>query len=189
VDLTLFTSTYILIALAEIGDKTQLLGIALASRYRAKTVLLGMAVSTSFLMLLAVAVGQLLYRFLPMNFVYLSSGIFFIFFGLLILKSGGEEKVKGLSIRLSPVIAVFLTFLLAELGDKTQLAVIPLAATSSSVFSIWSGATLGMVTVNGAGIFVGNKIKEIISESYVKKIAAALFFIFGVLFIYKSLFS
>jgi putative Ca2+/H+ antiporter (TMEM165/GDT1 family) len=184
----LFLTTFIVVGLAELGDKTQLLTIALATRYPPLTVILGVSAATAILMLIAVAAGQFVYHLIPLRAVYLFAGCFFILFGIwIILQEEGEEKER--EVQAHPFVAVFSAFLLAEFGDKTQLATIPLAAATPAPFWVWAGATLGMVTVNSLGIFFGRLLEQKLPENYVKKIAAALFALFGWIFLLKFIYA
>ncbi len=177
-----FASSFALIALAELGDKTQLLAMALATRYRISTVLSGVVVATALLMLLAVGVGQFLFYLIPVDLMRTLAGIAFIAFGLWVLKDDDDDG-GGMNTPFNPFLTVFLTFLLAEFGDKTQLATVPLAATTSSAAMVWAGATLGMLSANGTGVVFGNRLRERVSPGLIKKMAAALFIIFGILFL------
>jgi putative Ca2+/H+ antiporter (TMEM165/GDT1 family) len=181
-----FASSFVLIALAELGDKTQLLTMALATRYRLSTVLPGVVLATGLLMLLAVGVGQFVYYLIPVWLVKALAGMVFLGFGVWILK-GDDDDDEGFKTGFSPFATVFLTFLLAELGDKTQLAVIPLAATTPNTPLVWAGATLGMISANGLGILFGNHLGGRVQEELIKKIAAVLFMLFGVFFLGNSL--
>ena len=185
-----FFSAFVLIALAELGDKTMLLTLALATRYRLVTVLSGVFLATGLLMLLPVVVGRFVYEIIPEYVVGAAAGIIFIAFGVWMLKEDdddddNEEEVKS---RFGPFATVFLTFLLAEFGDKTQLATIPLAVKySTSLGMVWLGATLGMVGVNAGGIVLGNRLGEKMDSEVVEKAAGVLFIIFGLVFLAGAL--
>lgn len=168
--------------LAELGDKTMLLALALAVKYRPSTVLIGLFTATALLMLLPVAVGGFVFEIVPVSLLGAISGVIFIAFGLwMFIGNEEEEGDEELKTRFGPLATVIITFVLAEFGDKTQLATVPLAAKyGNSLVLVWLGATLGMAGVNVAGIFIGNKLREKIDRRLIEKAAGSLFILFGV---------
>ncbi len=183
-----FLASAILILLAELGDKTQLMALAFATRYRAREVLGGILAATLLLNLLAAVAGQLLGLALPLTYIQFLAGIAFIGFGIWTLRGeelGGEPKKRP---KFGPFLTVALTFFLAELGDKTQLATVSLAAKYStsgiSLFGsfgqVWLGATLGMVVADGLAIVIGSVMGKKLPEKLIRWIAAGIFIIFGV---------
>jgi putative Ca2+/H+ antiporter (TMEM165/GDT1 family) len=147
-------SSTIFVVLAEMGDKTQLLGMAFATRYRASVVLVGVLVATLLNHLLAVALGDFLTNFIPLTTIQLVAAFSFVFFGLWTLRGDsldGEDK----KVYFSPFWTVVIAFFIAEMGDKTQLAAIALAAKYHALLWVWLGTTLGMIISNIIGITVG----------------------------------
>ncbi|MCR4432654.1 MAG: TMEM165/GDT1 family protein [Caldiserica bacterium] len=170
-----------LIMVAELGDKTQFLAVALACRYRWQPVLGGIVLAILILMGLAVILGNYLLALLPELALKIIAGCLFLFFGVYTLwerGKKGEEKVKN---KLSPFWATFLTFFLSELGDKTQLMTMALSAEYKSPFLVWLGASLAMILVDGVAVFLGNRLGKVIPVRTLSYVAAALFLIFGVL--------
>lgn len=178
-----FFATFIIVAVAELGDKTQLLSIGFAARHKPKIVIAALSISTSLLMLIAVTAGKLFTKIIPASLIQLMAGILFIVFGGWMFFSDDDdgEKDSVRRNRLSPFWTVFSSFFLAELGDKTQLATAALALKYSDIFSVWLGATLGMVSVNLIGIVIGNRLQAFLSPQLTKKIAAAVFLLFGLI--------
>ncbi|MTV48723.1 UPF0016 domain-containing protein [Heliobacillus mobilis] len=173
-----FWSSAILVVLAEMGDKTQLLGMAFATRYKAMTVLAGVLVATLLNHLLAVALGDYLTAFIPMETIQLVAAISFIFFGLWTVRGDeleGEDKKQYFG----PFMTVTIAFFMAEMGDKTQLASIALAAKYHNLIPVWMGTTTGMMISNIIGIFVGVVLGKKIPERIVKYISAGIFILFG----------
>lgn len=187
-DLIPLVSTFVFIAVAELGDKTQLLTMAFATRYRIKDVLASVLAASAVLMVIAVLAGRVLFELLPTTYVQMIAGILFIIFALWILffdeEEGEEENEKTGK---TPFLTVFGAFILAETGDKTQLATVALVVKYNALFEVWAGATLGMFAANSIGIIAGNRIREMFPEELIKRIAAALFLIFGAATLYFAL--
>lgn len=186
--MTPFITSFILVTLAEMADKTQLLTLSLSCRYPARKVLIGVAIAIAILNLAAVVVGAIAGRFIPLTAVRIGAGILFIGFGLWNLlakeKTGldGEEcEVKGTR-HIIPAVAG--AFFVAEIGDKTQLAVLSLGARFEgsllSSVGVWLGATIGMVLANGLAVIVGHTAGRRVPERLMKRISGVLFIGFGV---------
>ncbi len=180
-------STFAIIAIAELGDKTQLLTMAFATRYRARDVLASVLAASALLMLLAVFAGRVLYNLIPTSYVQLITGFLFLLFAFWILFfDDGEEEEESHQGK-TPFLTVFGAFILAETGDKTQLAALMLAVKYNALFEVWIGATLGMFAANSVGIVAGNRIGAKFPEKLIKRAAAALFFLFGAVTLYGAL--
>ena len=168
-----------MIAVAELGDKTQLLTFGLATKYSARVVIAAVACASALLMALAVFSGELLNRFIPLIYIQTLSGILFIIFGLWIVFGREEEEEEDETVSRSPFWLVFTAFILAELGDKTQIATLALTAQYGSPLQVWVGATLAMIAVNTLGALAGKWTKDLIPARAVKLVGAAMFIIFG----------
>lgn len=184
-DIPALFSTFAVITLAELGDKTQLLTMAFATRYKARDVLTSVFAASALLMLLAVAVGRTLYILIPASLLQLIAGVLFLLFAFWILFFDDEEE-KGLPDK-TPFLAIFGAFVLAELGDKTQLAAMVLTVKYNLLFEVWAGATLGMFAANGIGIFAGSRMRAHLPQKLIKQVAAGLFFVFGAVTLYGAL--
>ena len=174
-----FIASLMFIVLAEMGDKTQLLAMAFATRYSAHKVLIAVFFATLLNHSLAVAVGHFLTVVIPMEIISFIAALSFIFFGLWTLrgdKLGGENKKET---RFGPVLTVGIAFFLAEMGDKTQLATISLAVEYQNMFSVLMGTTLGMVIADAFGIIAGVVLKKHIPEKVIKWVSAGIFILFG----------
>ncbi len=176
-----FLTAFILIAIAELGDKTQLLTLALASRYKIRTVLQGILMAILLLQLLAVAAGRILRNALPKEWIQISVGILFIAFAIWIFLNWHKRTEEIKSRAITPLAAVFISFFLAELGDKTQLATAALAAKQVNQLTIWLGASMGMFLVSALTVFLGNRMRRFLPENTVHIIAAIFFAAFGIL--------
>jgi putative Ca2+/H+ antiporter (TMEM165/GDT1 family) len=180
--MTALATSFVFIALAEMADKTQLLTLCLTCRYPARKVLLGVTLAIALLNLVAVGIGGLAGSLLPVTPVKVAAGVLFIGFGLwTLLSGGGDETEEECDTRggRSVVLAVALAFLVAELGDKTQLAALSLAARFGSFFLVWLGATLGMVLANALAVGGGNLLGSRLPQRTLMRLSAVLFVIFG----------
>ena len=170
------------IFVAELGDKSQLMALTFATRYRALTVLIGITLATAVVHLVSVAVGYGLGATLPTGWISLIAGVAFLAFAAWTLRGDTlteEEKAKASRSQRSAVWAVGGAFFLAELGDKTMLATITLA-TQHGWFGVWIGSTIGMVAADALAIVVGRILGRRLPENIIKWGAAALFVIFGI---------
>jgi len=170
------------IFVAELGDKSQLMALTFATRYRAVTVLAGITIATAVVHLVSVAVGYGLGAALPTGWIALAAGLAFLAFGVWTIRGDGlteDEKARAGRGGRSALWAVGGAFFLAELGDKTMLATITLA-TQHGWFGTWIGSTIGMVAADALAILVGRWLGRSLPEKAIKYGAAALFAIFGV---------
>lgn len=164
------------VALAEIGDKTQLLAIILAARFkRPWPIVWGILVATLANHFLAGALGQLLTRWLAPNMQWIL-GVSFIAMAvwLLVPDKVDEDDVKvkaGLGIFTATLVAFFL----AEMGDKTQVATVALAAKYQALTSVVAGTTIGMLLANVPAVFLGEKIARYLPPKIMHAIAALIF--------------
>jgi putative Ca2+/H+ antiporter (TMEM165/GDT1 family) len=170
------------IFVAELGDKSQLMALTFATRYRAGTVLVGITIATAVVHLVSVAVGYGLGAALPTGWIGLAAGVAFLVFGAWTLRGdtlSDGEKAKADRAGRSALWAVGGAFFLAELGDKTMLATITLA-TQHGWFGTWIGSTVGMVAADALAILVGRWLGQRLPEKTIKYGAAALFAAFGI---------
>lgn len=181
-------SSFFFITMAEMGDKTQLVALAFAGKYKARKVITGIFVATLLVHLLSVVIGQFLGDILPIKIVKIIAGISFILFGLWTLRGDTlDEDEENKKSRFGPIITVGIAFFLAELGDKTQLATITLAAQYKSFIQVWIGSTLGMVIADGLAIIVGTVLGKALPAKLIKLAAVAIFIFFGIFTLYEVL--
>lgn len=184
-----FTASFIFVVLAEMGDKTQLLAMAFATRYSASKVLIAVFLATVINHALAVAVGRFLTIIIPIHIISLVAALSFIVFGLWTIKGDqldGEDKKIS---RFGPIVTVGIAFFLAEMGDKTQLATISLAVQYQSMLNVLMGTTLGMLVADGIGIVVGIVLRKHLPERSIKWFSAIVFILFGFVGVYSALFE
>lgn len=184
--MNIFLASLAFVVLSEMGDKTQLLAMAFASRYPWKTVLWGVFAATLANHFLAVLAGDYLTVLVPIDFIKLAAAASFILFGLWTLR-GDTLSDEDRRFNFSPFWTVTIGMFLAEMGDKTQLATIVLAARYESIVPVWLGTTSGMVIADAIGIIVGVVLGKSIPDRFVKWFAAAIFILFGVFGLYDAL--
>jgi len=184
-----FLLSFAVIFVAELGDKSQLMAMTFATRYKFWTVVAAITVATAIVHLFSVALGNVIGLALPIGPINIAAGLAFVLFGLWTLrgdKLSEEEESKASRSNRPAFFAVAIAFFLAELGDKTMLATVTLA-TTEGWFDTWVGSTLGMVAADvlaiGVGVFLGRSLPE----KVIKVGAAVLFFAFGAVLIYSGI--
>ena len=180
---TEFITAFILITMAEMGDKTQLLAMAFATRFPMKKVLVGVFFGSLINHGLAVILGTFLSYRIPLDSIRMIAAVAFILFGIWSLKPEGDNGNEEMRPRPSfgPVLTVAAAFFLGEIGDKTQLTVIALSTRGTAPLYILSGTVLGMVFTSGIGVLVGMKLGKKIPEASLKIGSAGVFMLFGYL--------
>ena len=165
----LFLKVFFTEFIAEMGDKTQLMLIALTSKYKLKDIILGTAAAILVLNGLAVLAGGLVSEFIPEWLIKIIAALAFLYFAASTLAGDDddEEEEGGKSkIQFAPL-AVFCTFFVAELGDKTQLTAITFGANEGmgAAFIVWIGCSLGLFLADILGIYTAYQALNLISES------------------------
>ena len=200
------TVAAILVAIAELGDKTQMFTLLLASRYPARQVFTGVLIAVIGLQLLATAAGTVVGDLLPGRLLAWLTAALFIGFGVWSLRDaarddaeeGGVNQVSGWG----PVGAIAAGFFLAELGDKTQVLTLAIAADpdasarvlaplglelggvtagAGTFLGVWVGSIIGMMLVNGVAIWAGSAIGRRLPRRVVARVSGVLFIGFGLL--------
>ncbi|KNY29286.1 TMEM165/GDT1 family protein [Pseudobacteroides cellulosolvens] len=179
---------FLLVFIAEMGDKTQILAMAFATKYPAKKVLAGIFIGCLLNHGLAVLLGSSVSRLIPLNTVQIIAGFAFVVFALWTIKpESDEDEDESNKSKFGPVITVATAFFIGELGDKTQLAAITLATDAMYPLIILVGTVTGMVVTGGLGIIVGKKLGDKIPEFVIKIIAASVFMLFGITKLYNTM--
>ncbi len=184
-DLAPLISSFSIIALAEFGDKTQLAAITLSTRYKPVYVFLSALLAVCLMDGISILAGIAIAAFIPISWLSLGSGIVFIIFGILTLRSRDKDKVDIKNQRLS-FVAPFSLITLMELGDKTQLSIIALAAKYGSPTLIFLGVVLAYSILMGVAVALGSNLTKIIPIQYIKIGASIIFIVFGILFIFQA---
>ena len=181
--------SFAVIFVAELGDKSQLMALTFATRYKTVPVLIGITVATAIVHAVSVGIGYGLGATLPTGWISLVAGLAFLAFGAWTLRGDDlteDEKAKAERSTGSAILAVGGAFFLAELGDKTMLATITLA-TQHGWFGTWLGSTLGMVAADALAILLGRMLGKRLPERTIKYGAAALFAVFGAWLLVEAL--
>ena len=178
----LFISTGV-VALAEIGDKTQLLAFILAARFKKPVpIILGILCATLINHGLAGALGAWITSVVSPGAMRWALGLSFIAMAIwTLIPDKIEEEETQVAKQLGVFGATFVTFFLAEMGDKTQIATLALAAHYAAPLTVVAGTTLGMLIADVPAVFVGNKFAAKIPMKLVHSIAAGIFALMGVL--------
>ena len=185
----LFFKVFLTEFIAEMGDKTQLMLIALTSKYKLRDIILGTAAAILVLNGLAVLAGGLVSEFIPAWLIKVIAALAFLYFAASTLAGSNDEEGSGRSrIRFAPL-AVFCTFFVAELGDKTQLTAITFGANEgmSSALIVWLGCSLGLFLADILGMLLGYLLKSKTPEGLLNTLAFAIFSVFGIFTLYQGL--
>lgn len=183
--MTEFIKALLFVVVAEMGDKTQLLAMAMASKYKARQVMLGVLFATILNHGLAVGLGSYLSSVIPMDTVKLVAGISFLIFGLWTLRGDKIDEDDKKKQKFGPIVTVGIAFFIAEMGDKTQLMTIAISADSHTPLFILMGTTVGMLIADGIGILGGAWMSKHIPDIYIKWVAGIIFIFFGTLALYN----
>jgi Ca2+/H+ antiporter, TMEM165/GDT1 family len=185
--MTAFWIATIYVLIAEMGDKTQLVALAFATRFKASVVLAGVFLATLLIHLFSVAIGEAAGFALPELWIKLLAGFAFVGFGVWTLigdEFDDEDKLQ--TGKFGPLLTVAITFFLAELGDKTMLATITIASQQQNFVGVWLGSTVGMVIADGVAIIVGKVMGKKLPERLVKYGAASVFIVSGLVTLYQA---
>ncbi len=184
-----FALSFGVILLAELGDKSQLMALAFAARYRARTVLVAVSVATLVVHAGSVLLGSAFALALPTAGIQVVAGAAFFAFAAWTIRGDSlgedDEQRAGRTGRWA-ILTIGSAFFLAELGDKTMLATITLATTEEPI-GTWLGSTAGMVAADALAIAVGATLGARLPERAIKVFAAAAFVVFGALLVLAGL--
>lgn len=175
-------SSFSLIGLAEMGDKSQLVCMTLAARYRAWPVFWGAVGAFAVLNLAAVLFGAAVAHWLPERIVVIAVGVLFLLFGIHSLRNSTAEA-DGLppeQATQSIFLSTFVLITLAEFGDKTQIAVAGLGSTADAG-AVWIGATLALTGTSGLGVLAGRTVLQRMPTGVLHRISGAFFILLGFL--------
>lgn len=187
----LFLKVFFTEFIAEMGDKTQLMLIALTSKYKLRDIILGTAAAILVLNGLAVLAGGLVSEFIPDWLIKIIAALAFLYFAASTITGDDDDEEEGSGkskIKFAPL-AVFCTFFVAELGDKTQLTAITFGANEgmSAALVVWIGCSLGLFAADILGMLVGYLLKSKTPDGLLNTLAFAIFSIFGVYTLYQGL--
>ena len=178
---------------AELGDKTQLVALGLGARGRLGPVLMGVGLGYAVATTLSVLIGAQLGSALPTSAVQVAAGVAFLGFAAWTLRGDDddedhadhgspEDQRTGVLVLRSAVV-----LFVAELGDRTMLATVTLAAEAARPVAVWAGATIGILAAGAVGVVVGRMAGDVLPERPLRLVSAVLFAIFGILLLVQGL--
>jgi Ca2+/H+ antiporter, TMEM165/GDT1 family len=168
--------------LGEMGDKSQLMALTFATKYRMRTVVLGLVIAIGALIGLSVGVGAAVGNLLPTDWIRLAAAVMFIGFGLWGLKpeQDDDEDDGPITERRTGLLTIVTAMFLAEFGDKTMLIAMGMGS-SYNPWGVWVGGTAGMLAADLLAVFAGAWIAKRIPEKVVRYVSSGLFLVIGVL--------
>jgi putative Ca2+/H+ antiporter (TMEM165/GDT1 family) len=187
--LNAFLLSFGVIFLAELGDKSQLMALAFASRYRAWTVLVAVTIATLVVHAGSVLLGRAFAVALPTSAIQIAAGLAFFVFAAWTLRGdtlGEGDQRRAEKAGRWAIVTIGTAFFLAELGDKTMLATVTLATTEEP-WGTWLGSTAGMVAADAIAIAIGAMLGSRLPDRAIRILAAAAFVVFGVLLVAQGL--
>lgn len=169
--------------IAEMGDKTQLMLVGMSVKYKMRDVILGTAVAILVLNGLAVLLGGLVGEMLPEWVIKLAAALAFLFFAYTTIQKEDdeEEDVKNIASKFAPL-AVFCTFFLAELGDKTQLTAVTFGASEglANGLIVWIACSVGLFAADMVGLVIIALVRGKMPEGLLKIMAFGIFSVYGI---------
>jgi putative Ca2+/H+ antiporter (TMEM165/GDT1 family) len=177
----IFFSSFLVIFLAEMGDKTQIITMSFAAKYKLTTTISAIALAIIINSLLAVTAGTIIFNFAPSGTIQLISYVIFICFGiwtLLTLNDKGSAE-KSANLVINPFVTIALFFTISEFADKTQLATMLLSIQTQTTLPVFLGAATGLFTANLIAIIIGSILGKKIPEKIIKIISSGIFILIG----------
>ena len=175
-----------MVFVAEMGDKSQFLMIAMASKYKIRDIIIGTAAAILVLNALAISLGAVLGNILPTSAINIAAGVAFLCFAYMAVGGDDEEECVDCKSKCGALLTIFGTFFIAELGDKTQLAALALAADSSSggfdptkLLLVFLGASLALFLADVIGLLVGYFLGKTLPSEVFAWVSLAIFAVFG----------
>ena len=184
-----FALSFGVILLAELGDKSQLMALAFASRYKAWTVVAAVSIATLIVHAGSVLVGSAFALALPTHAIQVVAGLAFFVFAAWTIRGdalGDDDHDRAARNGRWAMVTIGTAFFLAELGDKTMLATITLATTEEPI-GTWLGSTVGMVVADAIAIAIGALLGTRLPERVIKIFAAGAFVVFGAILVIEGL--
>lgn len=177
-----FVASFASVAVAEIGDKTQLLSLFLAARFRSRgAIIAGILVATLLNHAASAWFGVWVAQFIPQGWHSWLLGGSFIAVALWLLIPDKDDSEEVSVLKYGAFFASCILFFLAEIGDKTQVATVLLAATYPETWQVILGTTIGMLAANVPVVYAGSWLLERISLDWARRVACAIFMLLGVI--------
>jgi putative Ca2+/H+ antiporter (TMEM165/GDT1 family) len=177
-----FVASFASVAVAEIGDKTQLLSLFLAARFRSRgAIIAGILVATLLNHAASAWFGAWVAQFIPEGWHAWLLGGSFIAVALWLLIPDKDDSEEVSVLKYGAFFASCILFFLAEIGDKTQVATVLLAATYPETWQVILGTTIGMLAANVPVVYAGSWLLERISLDWARRVACAIFMLLGII--------
>lgn len=178
----------VVVFVAELGDKSQVMAAALAARFERRVLLAAVATTSALTIGVATLAGDLVGNLLPVRLTTVLAGLLFVGFGVrawLADDDADDEEPDGLG----GFVQVVATLTLAELGDKTMLATLGLSSVSTSPVWVWVGGTIGMTAAGWLGVLAGGWLWGRLRPTTVRRVSAGLFLVIGLLLVGVAVFG
>lgn len=175
-----FLETFLLVFVAEVGDKTQLMLMTLAAKYTVIEVLAGIFIGVILNHGTAVYIGCFISNLTDEYLLQLFAGAVFIIFGIITIVFEDEDDGKK-QYNLGPVVTTALTFFLGEMGDKTQLTCMTLSMDAHYPLIVLSGSVTAMIAIGFVGIIIGTSLTKFLPSYIIKTISGLIFIVFGIM--------
>ena len=185
-DIVPLLSAFVIVAIAEFGDKTQIGVISLSAKHNPKSVFIGSLLAFALVDGVSALVGGAVAPFIPPVWIGVVAGISFLVFGIWTLLTN-ESLTVEIKEHSKTVSTSFFLIAVMELGDKTQLAVVALSAEYKAPIQVFIGVMLAFVLLTAFGVIMGKILCKYISKRYVKIGAGAIFLVFGALFLLEAI--
>jgi len=185
-NLTPLVAAFVLVTIAELGDKTQIAVITLSAKFKVFSVFSGAMLAFLLTTGIAVAIGDALTLVLPAFWIRIIAAIIFLIFGLhTIISRKDEERVKTKEAR-NAVFSSFSLITLMELGDKTQFAIIALSAEYKFPLLVFVGVIMAFALITGLGAVVGTALTRVVPLKYIQLGSGLVFVILGIVFLISA---
>jgi len=181
--LTPLVASFVLVAVAELGDKTQIAVISLSSRFKALSAFSGAMLAFMLTTGIAVAIGDALTLVLPLFWLRITAATIFLIFGVYTIISRKDEAQPKTQEARNAVFSSFSLITLMELGDKTQFAVIALSAEYESPLLVYLGVMMAFALITGLGATVGTALTKFVPLKHIQLGSGIIFILLGVLFL------
>ncbi len=184
-DLLPLLSSFVIVAIAELGDKTQIAIVSLSAKHKPRSVFVGGLLAFALVDGVSALVGGAVSPFIPEFWINLVGGIVFVVFGFYTLLTRQEEAVT-IKERSRAMTTSFMLISLMELGDKTQFAVTTLSADYNASLQVFVGVMLAFTLLTAIAAGLGSFICRYVGSRYVKIGAAVIFIVFGLIFLFQA---
>jgi len=181
--LAALVASFVLVTVAELGDKTQIAVITLSSRFKIISVFSGTMLAFLLTSGIAVAIGDALTLVLPTFWIRLAASVIFLVFGLYTITSGKSEELVETRETRNEIFSSFSLITLMELGDKTQFAVIALSAEYKLPLMVFLGVMMAFAFITALGVVVGTALTRIVPLRYIRIGSGLVFILFGIAFL------